>query len=110
MVGISVAILVSIGSAAGVLAALARRHAPEDGWRGLLRSGVHAARAKELSFVDHHRRPETPPGGLDELFTIAKPDEWPAYTEVPQLRSALSRIRRAGRHRAAPATGAPVRS
>jgi hypothetical protein len=97
MVGITVAIVVSIGSAAGVLAALARRHAPEDGWRELLRSGMQSARAKEMTFVDHHRHPDTPPGGVGDLFTVGQPVEWPAYTEVPQLRAALSRLKRWGR-------------
>ena len=97
MVGIAVAMVVSIGSAAGVLAVLVRRHTPEDGWRELLRSGVQAARAKEMTFVDDHRAVDEPAGGVGDLFTVGRPVEWPAYTEVPQLRSALSRLRRLGR-------------
>lgn len=84
--------IVSIGSAAGVLGYLARRHAPEDGWHELLRSGVRSARAKELTFVD--RADGAAPGGLDDLFIVGQPVEWPAYTEVPELRKALGRVRR----------------
>lgn len=91
MVGITVAMIVSIGSAAGVLGYIARRHAPQDGWPDLLRSGVQAARAKQLTFVD--RKDDGVPGGLDDLFTVGQPDEWPAYTEVPELRRALARAR-----------------
>lgn len=91
------AIVVSVGSAAGVLAAVARRHTPEGGWRDVLRSGVHAARAKEMTYVDDHRAVDEPAGGVGDLFTVGRPVEWPAYTEVPQLRSALSRLRRLGR-------------
>ncbi len=95
MVGITVAILVSIGSAAGVLAVVARRSAPEDGWRQLLRDGVQGVRSKELSLVSELRRSkDAAPGGLTEFFTVAEPVEWPAYTEVTELKTALTRARR----------------
>jgi hypothetical protein len=99
MVGITVAIFVSIGSAAGVLAVMAQRSAPEGGWRQLLRDGVQAARSKELSLTRDIRSAKTEAtGGLTELFTVAEPVEWPAYTEVTELKTVLARARRLARH------------
>ena len=98
MVGITVAIFVSIGSAAGVLAVVARRSAPEDGWRQLLRDGVQAVRTKDLSLVSELRSSKDPaPGGLTEFFDVAEPVEWPAYTEVTELKTVLARARRLAR-------------
>jgi hypothetical protein len=95
MVGITVAILVSIGSAAGVLAVVARRGAPQESWRQLLRDGVRGVRSKELSLVSELRSSkDVAPGSLTELFTVAEPVEWPAYTEVTELKTALARARR----------------
>lgn len=98
MVGITVAIIVSIGSAAGVLAVVAQRSAPEGGWRQLLRDGVQAARSKNLSLVEEIRSSKAAAdGGISELFTVAEPVEWPAYTEVTELKTALARARRLAR-------------
>jgi hypothetical protein len=91
MFGVMLGIVVSVGTAAGLLATLARRHAPADGWREILRSGVHAARAKELTYVDHVRGAQA--GGLGDLFTVAEPVQFPAYTEVTDLQRALTRLR-----------------
>ena len=94
MLGITAAIAVSVGSAAGVITVIARQRAPEGGWRQVLRDGVRGVRSKELSLFSGLRQQQGHAGGVSELFEVAEPVEWPAYTEVTGLRNALARAGR----------------
>ncbi len=94
MLGITAVIAVSVGSAAGVITVVARQHAPEGGWVQLFRDGVRGVRKMELSVFSGLRSSNGEAGGLDQLFDVAEPVEWPAYTEVSGLRSALGRAAR----------------
>ena len=94
MLGIATAIAVSVGSAAGVVTLVARQHTPEGGWVQVFKDGVRGVRSREISVFSGLRAPRGEAGGLDELFEVAEPVDWPAYTEVTGLRSALARAGR----------------
>lgn len=99
MVGVVVAMMMSVGGAATVLAVLARRNAPLEGWREALQAGVHVARAKELDAVDEVEDEvaddevvDDEVGGIDEIFTIADPQPEPAYSEATVVRAYIDRM------------------
>lgn len=94
MVGVFVAMMVSVGSAAAVLTVLARRHAPDGGWRENLNAGVHAVRAKELPLMEELDPEVDPDAGVEDLFTLGETDPEPAYSEATAVRQALHRARK----------------
>lgn len=93
MIGVFVAMAVSVGSAAAVLAVLARRHAPDGGWRENLNAAVHAVRAKELPLMEDLEPDVQPDAGVADLFTLGDPDPAPAYSEATAVRQALHKAR-----------------
>lgn len=97
MVGAFVAMAVSIGSAAAVLAVLARRNAPEGGWREVIEAGFQAARHKDLPLVDHPGPDDGDDGSLDDLLAVAAPGDGPTYSEATAVRQAIEAARRAVR-------------
>lgn len=94
MWGVIVSMVVSVTSAAALLAVLARRNAPEGGWRAVLQEGVHRARSKELPLIDHAEPDDGETGGLQDLFTVAPPAEEPAYSEATAVQHAIDRAKR----------------
>lgn len=94
MWGVLVSMVVSLGSAAALLAVVAKRNAPEGGWRAVLGSGFSAARSKELPLVDHNDPDDGATGGLQDLFAVAAPADGPAYSEATAVRSVVERVRR----------------
>ncbi len=92
------AMMVSIGTAAAVVAVLARRNAPDGGWRGVLQAGVHAARAKDLALLDDHDPDDDATGGVADIFAISEPGDEPAYSEATAVQHAIERARQMVRH------------
>lgn len=97
MVGVVVAMVVSLGGAAAVLAGLARRNAPDDGWRAILHSGFRSFRSKELTLLDEPDVDDGATGGVTDIFSIAEPGDEPAYAEGVPIREVLGRARHINR-------------
>jgi hypothetical protein len=96
MVGVVVAMVMSVGGAAAVLTVLARRNAPGEGWRGALRSGMHLARSTERPVDGGEPAEEAPAAGLDAIFEIGEEPEEPAYSEASAVQHVLERARQKG--------------
>jgi hypothetical protein len=94
MTGVVVAMLMSVGGAAAVLAVLARRNAPSEGWRGALQSAMHVGRDKdEAAEEPTTAEDEQASAGLDAIFEIGEAPDEPAYSEATAVQHVLERAR-----------------
>jgi hypothetical protein len=95
--------MVSLGTAAAVVAVLARRNAPDGGWRVALQQAVHAVRERDLPPADviagAGAADDEVAGGVADLFAIAEAaDDEPAYSEATVVQHAIERARHMVRH------------
>jgi hypothetical protein len=101
MGGVIAAMMVSLGTAAAVVAVLARRNAPDGGWRLALQQAVHAVRERDLAPADEAvgAADDEVAGGVADLFAIDAPaDDEPAYSEATAVQHAIERARQMVRH------------
>lgn len=101
MGGVIAAMMVSLGTAAAVVAVLARRNAPDGGWRQALQEAVHAVRERDLPPADEAvgAADDDAAGGVADLFSLSAPaDDEPAYSEATAVKHAIERARQMVRH------------
>jgi hypothetical protein len=92
-----IGMLVTALCAVGVLLLVAVERRPEGGWAAWVRESVHAWRSDELAVAKlRPARAEVRDTPLEDLFTLAEPDE-PAYTRPEELRSRFELAREQAR-------------